>query len=168
MFWKGDDYPAARLTTTRTDNPKVRQVGAIYIDDPKADGWGPFLSDIAMELTTASGKWLTMDRSEASPSAQKLWQFYKDHRLGDDVTGLQLDDHQNFLTPEDDDNIDTRMAEDQLWASRYGRFMNMAQNDEERSNVRRNFYNRNALMWAFKKEEEVLPALRGMKGVLEE
>ena len=51
-------------------------LGAAYIDDPKADGFGPLLSDICMELTTANGKWLAMDRASATEDAQKLWQYY--------------------------------------------------------------------------------------------
>ena len=171
LWYEGDDWYSAHCTVTRTDNRKVLQVGAIYIDDDKADGFGPMLSDIAMELATEKNKWLAMDRSEASPSAQKLWQYYKDKRLNGDVTGMQLDTHQNFLTPEDDDNIDTRMADEQFWNTRYAYYWNEAnkEGDEETANnVKRNYYTRNGLMWAFQKESTTLSWLRERPELFEE
>ena len=163
LWWKGDDFPAARLTTSRTDNSKVMMVGAIFIDDAKADGFGPLLSDIAMELTTQSGKWLAMDRSSASEEAQKLWQYYRDNRLDVDVTGMQLDSHQNIMTKKKSDNIDSRMADEVMmgWGSPY-----FSASDPDA--YAREFYEKNALMWAFKKQMTVLPELRAIPGLVEE
>jgi hypothetical protein len=163
LWWRGDDFPAARLTTSRTDNSKVMMVGAMFIDDEKADGFGPLLSDIAMELTTQAGKWLAMDRSSASEDAQKLWQYYRDNRLDVDVTGMQLDSHQNIMTKKKSDNIDSRMADEVMmgWGSPYF-------SASDQAAYAREFYEKNALMWAFKKQMTVVPELRAIPGLVEE
>ena len=168
LWFEGDDYAAARLTTVRTDNPKVLMVGAAYIDDDKADGFGPLLADIAMELTTQAGKWLAIDRASVEPDAERMWQFYKDVRMGQDVRGLQLDNHQNLMTPEDDDNIDNRMAEERFWQTRWSYYYNKAKTPEEKKAIKQNYYRRSSLMWAFKKDMVVVPQLRDIPGMFEE
>ena len=65
-------------------------------------GWGPMLYDVAMEYATQNGGGLISDRSAVSPAARKVWDYYFSNR--GDVTGIQLDDKFNTLTPEEEDN----------------------------------------------------------------
>ncbi len=65
-------------------------------------GWGPMLYDVAMEYATQNGGGLISDRQAVSPSARNVWDYYMSNR--GDVTGIQLDDKQNTLTPEEEDN----------------------------------------------------------------
>ena len=67
-----------------------------------ADGWGPFLYDIAMEIATMNSNGLASDRLTVSPEAQDVWDYYSKFRS--DVKSYQLDDEYNSLTPEDSDN----------------------------------------------------------------
>ena len=160
LYFEGDDSVAARCTTVRSDNRRIHELGALFIEDMKADGFGPFLSDIAMELTTMRGKWLAIDRSSVSEEAQKMWQYYKDNRLDVDVKGLQLDDHRNTLTKTNSDNIDAMMAHEVMmgFGSDY-----WSADDEEA--YKSDFYRANALMWAFKKEPNVVLALQKMPNI---
>jgi len=73
-----------------------------------ADGWGPFLYDIAMELTTMNFNGLTSDRSVVSSDAQDVWDFYSKYRP--DVKSHQLDNEYNDLTPEESDNCGQSQA----------------------------------------------------------
>ena len=67
MTYEGEDMDNVRMTVLgRTGNNKVHQLGAAYVEDPRANGFGPLLSDICMELTTEKGKWLAIDRSTVS------------------------------------------------------------------------------------------------------
>jgi len=65
-------------------------------------GWGPLLYDVAMEYATQNGGGLISDRNSVSPAARKVWDYYMNNR--GDVTGIQMDDLQNTLTPEEEDN----------------------------------------------------------------
>ena len=67
-----------------------------------ADGWGPFLYDIAMEIATMRSNGLASDRLIVSDEAQEVWEFYSEERP--DVEEFQMDDEYNTLTPEVDDN----------------------------------------------------------------
>lgn len=67
-----------------------------------ADGWGPFLYDIAMEIATMNSNGLASDRREVSPEAQDVWDYYSKFRS--DVKAHQLDDEYNSLTPDESDN----------------------------------------------------------------
>lgn len=73
-----------------------------------ADGWGPFLYDIAMELATMNFNGLTSDRTVVSYDAQDVWYFYEKHRP--DVKSHQLDNEYNDLTPEESDNCGQSQA----------------------------------------------------------
>jgi len=77
-----------------------------------ADGWGPFLYDIAMEVATMRTNGLTADRNVVSVEAQDVWDFYSQNRP--DVKQFQLDDEHNSLTPEDEDNCGQYMARSTL------------------------------------------------------
>ena len=65
-------------------------------------GWGPLLYDVAMEWATLNGGGLISDREVVSTDARKVWDYYMNNR--GDVTGIQMDDLQNTLTPEEEDN----------------------------------------------------------------
>ena len=71
-------------------------------------GWGPMLYDVAMEYATQNGGGLISDRNSVSPAARKVWDYYLSNR--GDVTGIQMDDLENTLTPEDEDNCIQRVA----------------------------------------------------------
>lgn len=156
-FSDREDFdPSGRASTLRTSNSKVHQLGALYTDmDPRASGFGPLLSDIAMEWTTkVAKKWLTIDRRTVSDDAQRTWQYYKDNRLGVDVEGLQLDNKANLLTKKKSDNVEATMADEVMmgFGSDY-----WSANDQEQ--YQKDFYRENAMMWAFKKQPDVIPQL---------
>jgi len=71
-------------------------------------GWGPMLYDVAMEYATQNGGGLISDRGAVSPKARRVWDYYLSNR--GDVTGIQLDDLENTLTPEEEDNCVQRVA----------------------------------------------------------
>ena len=73
-----------------------------------APGWGPMLYDVAMEYATMKGGGLMADRGVVSGDARKVWDYYMANR--GDVTGIQMDDRKNTLTPEEDDNCDQKVA----------------------------------------------------------
>jgi len=127
-------------------------IGAIYAEG--APGWGPFLCDLAMEYATNRGNWLAMDRVTASEEAQRMWQYYLDNRMGADIEGMQLDDHQNTLTDTDEDNVDDRQFYDVL-LDKFSDFQIM--NPEEAKKIKAEEMRSNALMWAFKKEPDIIP-----------
>ena len=80
-----------------------------------ASGWGPLLYDVAMEYATEAGGGLISDRGEVSSEARHVWSYYMQNR--GDVTGIQMDDLGNTLTPEETDNCDQDVArEDSDWA----------------------------------------------------
>ena len=81
---------------------EVREVEA-------GQGYGPLLYDLAMEYATEHGLGLISDRnsvSEGEDGAVNVWDYYMNHRVGDDVEAHQLDDLQNTLTDTYDDNVD--------------------------------------------------------------
>ena len=157
------EWAAARFEVVRTNNKSVHMLGAAYIDHSSMEGFGPLFSDLAMEYTTwMNGKWLSMDRMSASEDAQKLWQYYKDHRLGVDVTGMQLDDKFNTLTKKKSDNINSAMADEVM--GEYGSpYWNLSKADQ--LEYRKEFYRTNALMWAFKKKPDIIRQLQKMPDV---
>ena len=65
-------------------------------------GWGPMLYDVAMEYATLHGGGLMSDRDSVSGAARKVWKYYAENR--GDVSGIQMDDLKNTLTPEEADN----------------------------------------------------------------
>ena len=76
------------------------------------EGYGPLLYDIAMEYATEHGDGLISDRnsvSEGEDGAVKVWDYYMNHRVGDDVEAHQLDDLQNTLTDTYDDNVNQKI-----------------------------------------------------------
>lgn len=96
---------------------KSSAIGNLKCDDSAviaatevADGWGPMLYDIAMEIGTQRSNGLTPDRRSVSDEAQEVWDFYANKRP--DVQQHQLDDEYNSLTPEEEDNCVQFMARD--------------------------------------------------------
>ena len=79
-----------------------------------ADGWGPLLYDVAIEVATIKSKGLTPDRHIVSQDAADVWDFYLKNRS--DVVAHQLDDMKNTLTPEDEDNC-TQKSAGENWQS---------------------------------------------------
>ena len=73
-----------------------------------ADGWGPFLYDIAMEIATMRSNGLAPDGWSVSDEAYDVWDFYEKNRS--DVKKYQLDDEYNTLTPEEYDNCGQHSA----------------------------------------------------------
>jgi len=63
-------------------------------------GFGPILYDVAIEMSGGGG--LMSDRYEVSSDARAVWDYYMDNRT--DVIKQQLDDVDNWLTPEKEDN----------------------------------------------------------------
>jgi len=62
-------------------------------------GWGPLLYDVGMEYATINGGGLVSDRSNVTPEAAHVWDYYYNNR--DDVDYEQLDDLAGHLTPSD-------------------------------------------------------------------
>jgi len=79
-----------------------------------ADGWGPLLYDVAIEVATMKSNGLTADRHIVSQDAAGVWDFYLKNRS--DVVSHQLDDMNNTLTPKDEDNCTQKAAGDN-WQS---------------------------------------------------
>lgn len=75
-----------------------------------ADGWGPLLYDIAMEVATMRSNGLTPDRLVVSSDAYGVWDHYLNKRS--DVQSHQLDDEENTLTPDREDNCVQYAARD--------------------------------------------------------
>jgi len=83
--------------------------GALMVWSASAThGWGPMLYDVAMELATIHAGGLIADRGSISGEARKVWDYYAANR--GDVTGIQLDDLDNTLTPEEEDNCEQNVA----------------------------------------------------------
>ena len=83
--------------------------GAFMVSNSRAEqGWGPLLYDIAIELATEMGGGLMADRGSVSGEARAVWDYYLANR--GDVTGIQLDDLNNTLTPEEEDNCSQQVA----------------------------------------------------------
>jgi len=94
---------------TRFAAPDGPCSGALMIYASSAThGWGPMLYDVAMELATIHGGGLMSDRASVSGAARKVWDYYAANR--GDVTGIQMDDLENTLTPEERDNCNQNVA----------------------------------------------------------
>lgn len=70
--------------------------GFIVRNSLVADGWGPLLYDVAMEVATIEGTGLIPDRNHISQDAFNIWDYYEKRRT--DVDHKQLDDPNNTLT----------------------------------------------------------------------
>jgi hypothetical protein len=63
-----------------------------------SDGWGPLIYDVAMEVATLLAGGLVADRTNLSPDAYDVWDYY--HKKRKDVNGNQLDNEDGELTPD--------------------------------------------------------------------
>lgn len=79
-----------------------------------ANGWGPFLYDVAIEVATMKSNGLTADRHIVSQDAAGVWDFYLKNRS--DVLAHQLDDMKNTLTRKRKDNC-TQNSAGEDWQS---------------------------------------------------
>jgi len=138
MFTDADGRQIPPSDRSGKDNPIWGDV-SFYEKDPKgrpcdgasiiavtevADGWGPMLYDIAMEVATMRTNGLASDRQTVSPEAQDVWEYYRLFRSGlddrdkSDVKMYQLDNEYNDLTPQEDDNCGQRQSRER--AQDYG------------------------------------------------
>jgi len=69
-----------------------------------ADGFGPLLYDLAIEITGG----LSPDRTTVSDAARDVWDYYYTRRP--DVKSEQMDNLENKLTPEEKDNCEQLSA----------------------------------------------------------
>ena len=145
---------------------RIRSLGpclsAYFVGWSYADGgWGPLLYDIAMEMATEMGSSLMPDRSEVSPEALAVWDFYLKNRS--DVEVLQLDDLQNLLTDDEKDNCDQDAFDEKLWDD-FPSLIN--QTKELRGKIRKNKFIDSSLTKAYrKKDRNVLNTLEKLKRV---
>jgi len=84
-----------------------------------ADGYGPLIYDIAMEVASIKGSGIVADRRAVSREAQDVWDFYLRNRSqyspsGGDVDVFQCDDTKNTLTPDDWDNMSQRIPKNMI------------------------------------------------------
>jgi hypothetical protein len=81
----------------------------------KIKGLGPLLYDIAIDISSHLGGGLMSDRDNVSPDARRVWSFIEKNRS--DIIKKQLDNHENELTPYNDDNCDVDVASkgDENW-----------------------------------------------------
>lgn len=137
----GDDNPAYGDVSFYEKNPDGYPCddASIIAVTQAADGWGPFLYDIAMEVATMNSNGLASDRSSVSPEAQDVWDYYSKFRS--DVKAHQLDDEYNSLTANLYDNCGQHMSRER--AEDYG-----------------GEWNDNALSKRFTKESTTLDQIR--------
>jgi len=114
----GEDNPVYGDVSFFEEDPDMRPCdgSSIIAVTEVADGWGPFLYDIAMEIATMRTNGLTPDRYSVSPEAQDVWDYYSKFRS--DVKAYQLDDKHNSLTPDESDNCGQHMSRER--AEDYG------------------------------------------------
>lgn len=100
-----EDVPYGFITFS-TPKRKGACSGAFVVSytSSTADGWGPLLYDLAMELATQQGGGLASDRKSVSTTAQAVWSKYDTARS--DVEPVQLDildwPKEYKLTPDDE------------------------------------------------------------------
>tara|TARA_B100000700_G_scaffold200561_1_gene220573 strand:- start:23248 stop:23787 length:540 start_codon:yes stop_codon:yes gene_type:complete len=96
--------PMGRITIGR-DTDYGPCGGAMKVGMANAGhGWGPLLYDIAIEFATQIANGLIADRESVSEEAEYVWRYYMERRS--DVKSSQLDDFDNYFTPEEEDNCD--------------------------------------------------------------
>ena len=115
--WKGSrelaqrGLPTGKVAIGISSGNKGECSGAFEVYGASAThGWRPMLYDVAIELATIQAGGLMSDRDSVSWQAQGVWQYYMDNR--GDVTGIQLDDEWNKLTPTQRDNCGQNAARD--------------------------------------------------------
>jgi len=112
----GEDNPVYGDVSFFEEDPDMRPCdgSSIIAVSDVADGWGPFLYDIAMEVATMRTNGLAPDRFVVSDDAADVWDFYSKNRP--DVKMHQMDNEYNDLTPQEDDNCgQSRARKDGDW-----------------------------------------------------
>jgi hypothetical protein len=56
------------------------------------DGWGPFVTDVAMEWITQKGGWLYPHRGSITPGAKRMWTIYFNGKRRPDIMYQQMND----------------------------------------------------------------------------
>ena len=81
-----------------------------------ADGYGPLIYDIAMEIASIKGSGMVADRRMVSKDAQDVWDYYNRYRSGEDgdISVFQCDDTKNTLTPIESDNMSQRIPKNMI------------------------------------------------------
>ena len=96
--------PMGRITIGRgTDYGPCAGAMKVGIADA-GHGWGPLLYDIAIEFATQIANGLIADREAVSEDAEYVWRYYMERRS--DVESVQLDNLDNYFTPQEEDNCD--------------------------------------------------------------
>ena len=104
--YKDDSIPYGQIsmdmeTQLADDFPCMGAFMVAYSD--AAEGWGPLLYDVCIEVATILAGGLVSDRTIVSPEAYDVWDIYNTRR--GDVKKMQLDDEANTLTPDiEEDN----------------------------------------------------------------
>ena len=107
---------AARALSDRSEEPCFD--GFEVALSNAAQGLGPLLYDIVMEVASEIGGGLYSDRSEVSREARNIWNYYDSNRP--DVQKFEMDSPQNERTPDLYDNCDielvkSEMGENEWW-----------------------------------------------------
>jgi hypothetical protein len=110
LVLKGTGLPHGKISIGRSVSAGECSDALMVWGSSAAHGWGPMLYDVAMELATIQGGGLMSDRESVSFAARDVWQYYMANR--GDVTGIQLDDEWNKLTPTERDNCMQQRARD--------------------------------------------------------
>jgi GNAT superfamily N-acetyltransferase len=86
--------------TTHPDAPESVFVTAWTEVDPslKNTGVGAVLYDVAIEVATKLGKYLTCDRISVTDDAKSMWRYYA---TSDDYEAFQMDTRKGDYTPDD-------------------------------------------------------------------
>ena len=109
--WTSEENPVwGAVNFLEKDKRRPCDQSAVIAFTDVADGWGPLLYDIAMEVATMRSNGLAPDRFIVSDDAYSVWDYYLNKRA--DVQSHQLDDEENTLTPEEGDNCGQQSARD--------------------------------------------------------
>ena len=102
-FDTDEDNPVwGDVSFVEEDRKKPCDKSAVIAVTTVADGWGPFLYDIAMEVATKRSNGLAPDRFIVSPEARRVWDYYNTKR--GDVKSFQLDNEEDsFKNGKQDD-----------------------------------------------------------------
>ena len=96
---EGEPYGVVIIDTSVQYGERFPCLDAMMVAFSDAShGWGPLLYDVAMEISTLLGGGLVADRTNLSPEAYDVWDFY--HKNRSDVEAIQLDNEDGELTPD--------------------------------------------------------------------
>jgi len=96
---EGEPYGVVIIDTSVQYGERFPCLDAMMVAFSDAShGWGPMLYDIAIEISTLLGGGLVADRTNLSPEAYDVWDFYHKNRY--DAKQVQLDNEDGELTPD--------------------------------------------------------------------